>query len=75
MSKEFYMRVPTFLELHNVPEIQTVLPLAGAGRTGDKRIDYVLDYYMAAVNVGKKFGLNPLIILSQGSEKPSSTLL
>jgi len=67
MSREFYMRVPTMLELHSVPEIQTVTPLAGAGRTGDKRIDYVLDYYAAAVKVGKKFNLNPLIILAQGS--------
>ena len=61
------MRVPTFLELYDVPEIQTVPPLAGAGKSGDKRIDYVLDYYAVAKKVGEKFGINPIIILAQGS--------
>lgn len=61
------MRVPTFLELHNVPEILTQLPLAGADKTGDKRVDYVLDYYKVAEIVGRKFGINPIIVLAQGS--------
>lgn len=67
MSKEFFMRVPTFLELHSTQEIQTQMPLIGAGHTGDKRVDYVLDYYEAAIKVGKKFGIHPVIILAQGS--------
>jgi flagellar protein FlgJ len=67
MSSEFFMRVPTFLELHSVPEIQSQAPLLGATKTGDKRIDYVSDYFAIAKKVGEKFNFNPIIILSQGS--------
>lgn len=67
MSKEFFVRVPTFLELHNVPEIQVVMPLTGAGQSGDKRIDYVANFFRVAEKVGQKFGINPFIILAQGS--------
>jgi flagellum-specific peptidoglycan hydrolase FlgJ len=66
MSKEFFERFPTYLGLLRVPEIQALLPLTGAGGT-DKRIDFVLDLYATAVKVGKKFNLNPLIILAQAS--------
>lgn len=67
-GSNYFMRVPTFLELHSTAEIQAQpIVLAGAGRTGDKRIDYVLDYLQAAVAVAKKFGIHPLIILAQGS--------
>lgn len=67
MSSEFFLRVPTFLELHSVPEIQSQAPLLGAAKTGDKRIDYVSEFFPIADKVGKKFKFNPIIILSQGS--------
>src|SRR5438105_1728887 len=67
-EREFFMRVPTFLELHNTREIfAQPVSLGGASRTGNKQIDYVMDFIQAAVKVGKKFGLHPIIILSQGS--------
>lgn len=67
-EKEFFMRFPTFLGLHNTRELYAQpVSLGGANRTGDKRIDYVFDFLDAAVKVGKKFGLHPIIILAQGS--------
>lgn len=67
-EKEFFMRVPTFLGLHTTEEIFTQpVSLGGASRTGNKQVDYVMDFLQAAVKVGKKFGLHPTIILAQGS--------
>lgn len=67
MSKEFFERFPTLLGLFHVPEIRAVMPLTGTDPAGDKRIAYVLNYYPIAVKVAKKFGIDPLTILSQGS--------
>lgn len=67
-ERDFFMRFPTFLELHNTSEVfAQPVSLGGANRTGDKRIDYVFDFMAAAIKVGKKFGLSPIIILAQGS--------
>lgn len=66
MSKEFFEVFPTFLELHNIEELQGK-PLAGVAPAGDRRIDYVMKYYELAVKVGKRFNLNPIVILAQAA--------
>lgn len=66
MAKEFFDVFPTFLGLHQVEELQGQ-PLAGTSASGDKRIDYVLKYYDLAVKVGKRFNLNPIVILAQAA--------
>lgn len=69
MGKEYFMRVPTYLGLHGTSEIlsrpsETVV---GGVKTGEKHVDFVLTYYKVALKVGKKFNLNPIIILAQAS--------
>jgi peptidoglycan hydrolase FlgJ len=66
MSREYFMRVPTILGLHGATEVMPQ-PVLGANTTGSKQVDFVLNFYQAAVKVGKKFGLHPLIILAQAS--------
>lgn len=68
MSKEYFLRVPTFLGLQGTEEIlsQPLQTFAGSGTT-DKRVNFVLRYYDVAVKVGKQFGIHPLSILAQAS--------
>lgn len=67
MSKEFFEVFPTFLELHQVEELQGQTLSGVPSPTGDKRTDYVKKYYGIAEKVGKLFGINPIVILAQAA--------
>jgi flagellar protein FlgJ len=67
MSKEFFEAFPTLLGLHNTQEIQAQELKGVTPTSGDKRADYVVNYYGIAEKVGKAFGLNPLVILAQAA--------
>lgn len=69
MSAEFFEAFPTFLGLSTTQEIQAqdLTSLGVASPTGDKRTDYVQKYYGIAEQVGKEFGLNPIVILTQAA--------
>lgn len=69
MSKEFFETFPTLLGLAGTQEVQARdLTLLGIpSPTGDKRTDYVTKYYPIAEQVGKKFGINPVVILAQAA--------
>lgn len=67
MSKEFFEVFPTLLGLYGTAEIHAQ-ELRGLGSTtGDKRLDYVKNYYSVAQRVGKSFGINPIVILAQAA--------
>lgn len=63
MTREFYMRFPTLLGIHGTAEIKGT----EAKNPADKKSNYVKKYYDIASRVGKKFNLNPLVILAQAS--------
>lgn len=67
MSKEFFERFPTLLGLHTTEEIYPQELKGTSPTSGDKRADYVINYYGIAEKVGKAFGINPLVILAQGA--------
>lgn len=67
MSKEFFEAFPTLLELHTENEIHPQELSGAKTQTGDKRADYVKNYYKVADKVGKEFGINPIVILAQAA--------
>ena len=67
MEQEFFEAFPTMLGLQGTDEIQSQGIEGVASRTGDKRSDYVVNYYGTAERVGKLFGINPIVILAQAA--------
>lgn len=67
MSKEFFEVFPTFLGISTTEEILGQTLRGAPSRSGDKRVDYVLNYYGIAEKVGKAFGINPIVILAQAA--------
>ncbi len=65
MEQEYFLRVPTILGLQGAPEI--IPQTLGTSPKGSKQVEFVMNFYEAAVKVGKKFGIHPLIILAQAS--------
>ncbi|MGZ3999398.1 MAG: glucosaminidase domain-containing protein [Mucilaginibacter sp.] len=67
MSKEFFEAFPTLLGVHTSTEVHPQDLAGPSTQTGDKRADYVKNYYGIAEKVGKEFNLNPLVILAQAA--------
>jgi flagellar protein FlgJ len=67
MEQEFFEVFPTMLGLHGTDEILSQGMEGVPTRTGDKRTDFVINYYGAAERIGKKFGINPIVILAQAA--------
>lgn len=67
MSKEFFEVFPTMLALHTTQEIKQQELKGVVSKSGDKRADYVLNYYGIAEKVGRAFGINPIVILAQAA--------
>jgi flagellar protein FlgJ len=67
MSKKFFEAFPTLLGLHATQEIHSQDLKGAESPTGDKRLDFVKKYYSTAQQVGKSFGINPIVILAQGA--------
>lgn len=69
MSQQFFELFPTLLGLSGTHEVitQDLNTLGVASPTGDKRTDYVKKYFGIALQVGKEFNINPIVILAQAA--------
>lgn len=67
MEQEFFEVFPTMLGLHGTEEILSQTLEGVPSKTGDKRADYVFNYYGTAERIGKQFGINPIVILAQAA--------